>query len=300
MSDKSKVTISTAQSQYASLRRFNLFMGFLHLIQSILMFVLSKESLVDIKLWLPVIDAQQRTANLQPEKWYSVNLGYTISSFLLISAIAHFVTILPNVYEWYLKNLKLKVNLIRWFEYAISSSVMVYVIAILCGIQDGFLLFMLVVANASMNLFGAAMEMHNSALRQLSALKLTGQSDVTKVEMDFDDDKTFRPNWSSFIFGSFAGLMPWVVMGVYFFVSLDRLGDVENLPQRAKDALNTVRFIFPALFVFFNLFAINMVLQYKRVWKWKKYIFGEKTYIVLSLLAKSFLAWFIWGGTLRG
>jgi hypothetical protein len=144
------------------------------------------------------------------------------------------------------------------------------------------------------------MEMHNSALRQLSALKLTGQSDVTKVEMDFDDDKTFRPNWSSFIFGSFAGLMPWVVMGVYFFVSLDRLGDVENLPQRAKDALNTVRFIFPALFVFFNLFAINMVLQYKRVWKWKKYIFGEKTYIVLSLLAKSFLAWFIWGGTLRG
>jgi hypothetical protein len=42
-----------------------------------------------------------------------------------------------------------------------------------------------------------------------------------------------------------------------------------------------------------------MVLQYKRVWKWKKYLFGEKAYIILSLLAKSFLAWFIWGGTLR-
>ncbi|MBC7471727.1 MAG: hypothetical protein H7196_00470 [candidate division SR1 bacterium] len=66
-----------------------------------------------------------------------------------------------------------------------------------------------------------------------------------------------------------------------------------------KDTLNTVRFGFPGLFFFFNLFAINMVLQYKGIGKWKNYLFGEKVYIILSLLAKSFLAWFVWGGTLR-
>jgi hypothetical protein len=299
MSDNSKVTIATPQNEYASLRRFNLFMGFLHLVQSVLMFVLSKESLIDIKLWLPIIDTAQRTSNLQSEKWYSVNLGYTISSFLLLSAIAHFITILPNVYEWYLKNLKQKINLIRWYEYALSSSVMVYVIAIQCGIRDGFTLFLLCGVNACMNLFGAMMEMHNSALRKLSVLKQTGNSDIEKVQMDLDDDQNFKPNWAGFVYGSFAGILPWVVMGTYFFVSLNRLGSAENLPQRVKDVLNTVRFIFPTLFVFFNLFAINMVLQYKRVWKWKKYLFGEKAYIILSLLAKSFLAWFIWGGTLR-
>jgi hypothetical protein len=42
-----------------------------------------------------------------------------------------------------------------------------------------------------------------------------------------------------------------------------------------------------------------MFLQYKQVGKWKEYIWGEKMYILLSLIAKSFLAWFIWGGTLR-
>ena len=285
--------------EYKNLRKWNIVMGLLHLVQGLFMVFLSKETLTEISLWLPKIDASQRAATLVAEKWYSVNLGYTISAFLFLSAIAHFVTVLPNVYEWYLKNLKYKINLIRWYEYAISSSVMVYVIAIQCGIRDGFTLMLLCGVNAAMNLFGASMEMHNSALRKLSVLKQTGNSDIEKVEFDLDEDKEFKPNWSNFIYGCFAGILPWIVMGTYFFVSLDRLGDVEELPQRVKDVLNTVRFIFPTLFVFFNLFAINMILQYKKVGPWKKYLFGEKAYIILSLLAKSFLAWFIWGGTLR-
>jgi hypothetical protein len=50
--------------------------------------------------------------------------------------------------------------------------------------------------------------------------------------------------------------------------------------------------------LFFNSFAINMVLQYKKVGPWKDYLFGEKVYIVLSLLAKTALAWQIYAGTL--
>ena len=88
-------------------------------------------------------------------------------------------------------------------------------------------------------------------------------------------------------------------MGTYFFVSLDRLGNIDTLPDNVKNALKTVKFIFPALFIFFNCFAINMVLQYKKLGPWKNYLTGEKVYIILSLTAKSFLAWFIWGGTLR-
>ena len=42
-----------------------------------------------------------------------------------------------------------------------------------------------------------------------------------------------------------------------------------------------------------------MVLQYKKVWKWKNYLFGETVYIVLSLVAKSLLAWQVFAGTLR-
>gem|GEM_PF-1135464 len=66
---------------------------------------------------------------------------------------------------------------------------------------------------------------------------------------------------------------------------------VENL----KKGMNPVRF-----FVFFYIFAINMVLQYKKVGPWKDYLYGERVYIVLSLLAKSVLCWLIFTGTLAG
>lgn len=260
-------------------------MAGLHFLQGLVMVFLSKESLTQITYSLPSPNIQNRGVSLLTENWYQVNLGYTISSFLFLSAAAHLITILPQVYPWYLNKLKDKINLIRWFEYALSSSVMIYVIAILCGITDGFMLLLLVGLNAAMNLFGASMEMYNSLKR-----KLPNQSNT----------EIFKPEWSNFVYGCFVGILPWVVMSVYFFTSLDRLSELEELPQRVKDILNTVRFIFPTLFVFFNLFAINMVLQYKQIGRWKSYLFGEKVYILLSLTAKSFLAWFIWGGTLRG
>ena len=53
-----------------------------------------------------------------------------------------------------------------------------------------------------------------------------------------------------------------------------------------------------SLFVFFNIFAVNMVLQYKQVGKWRDYLFGEKVYILLSLTAKALLAWQVFANTL--
>ncbi|MEO7666996.1 MAG: heliorhodopsin HeR, partial [Dehalococcoidia bacterium] len=54
-----------------------------------------------------------------------------------------------------------------------------------------------------------------------------------------------------------------------------------------------------SLFVAFNVFAITMVLQYKRIGPWRDYLVGEKTYMVMSLVAKSLLAWQVFSGTLR-
>jgi hypothetical protein len=290
------------KNEYKNLRLWNGIMGFLHLIQGFVMLLVSKENPTQVVLNLPKPDFANRAINLVSENWYEVNLGYVISSFLFLSAFAHFLTILPRVYEWYIENLKNKINLIRWYEYAISSSVMIYVIAQLCNINDGMTLLLIVGVNACMNLFGASMEMHNSTLRKLSHNQTVVEKTLEGkkvVAVENHVQSTFRVNWSHFIYGCFAGVLPWIVMGVYFFVSLDRLGDVAELPQEVKDVLNTVQFIFPSLFLFFNCFAINMVLQYKEIGPWKNYLFGEKVYILLSLLAKSFLAWFIWGGTLR-
>jgi hypothetical protein len=289
-------------SQYKNLRFWNGIMGLLHLVQGFIMLLLSRDSLYQVQLYLPKPDVATRSFSIMAENWYQVNLGYTISSFLFLSALAHFVTILPKVYEWYIENLKQKINLIRWYEYAISSSVMIFVVAALCNINDGLTLLLLVGVNACMNLFGASMEMHNSALRKIAhsqqVIKTVkeGEKIISKMQ---ETISTFRPNWSSFVYGCFAGSLPWIVMGVYFYITLDRLGDLTELPDRVKEVLDTVRFIFPSLFLFFNCFALNMIAQYKEWGPWKEYVFGEKVYILLSLLAKSFLAWFIWGGTLR-
>jgi hypothetical protein len=41
-----------------------------------------------------------------------------------------------------------------------------------------------------------------------------------------------------------------------------------------------------------------MLLQYKKVGPWRDYLFGERMYVLLSLVAKSALAWQVFGGTL--
>jgi hypothetical protein len=269
----------TTHNEYKNLRLWNGIMGSLHLVQGLTMVFLSKKSLFQVVLNLPKPDFATKSIKLVAENWYQVNLGYVIASFLFLSAAAHFITILPGVYQWYITKIKEKINLIRWYEYALSSSVMIFVIAALCNIKDGMTLFLIVSINACMNLFGAMMELHNSSLRKLAKDQtvvetiLENGKKVTEIERT---QNTYRTNWTAFVFGSFAGIIPWVVMGVYFFVSLHRLGTVNDLPQNVKDVLQTVRWIFPSLFVFFNLFAINMILQYKEVGKWKSYIFGEK------------------------
>ena len=55
-----------------------------------------------------------------------------------------------------------------------------------------------------------------------------------------------------------------------------------------------------AQFVFFFSFGLNQWLQYSGVGPWSDYAFGEKSYLVLSLVAKSVLAWQIFGGSLAG
>ena len=93
-----------------------------------------------------------------------------------------------------------------------------------------------------------------------------------------------RPNWLSFGFGSFAGAIPWLAIVIYLLQG----GDVPGF----------VWGIFISLFIFFNTFAINMVLQYKEIGPWRNYLFGESVYVFLSLTAKSLLAWQIFAGTL--
>ena len=256
---------SSEDVKFGKLRKFNIVMGFLHSIQAGLMLWLSNSYSLPVELTLLKYDAATETLMRNTEVLFNLRLGPVIAMFLLASAIAHFSVSFGKGYPWYVRNLKKGINYARWIEYAVSSSLMIVVIAMLVGIYELSSLVLIFALNASMNLFGLMMELHNQT--------------------------TPKTNWTAFIIGCFAGIIPWIVMGIYFFGAILPYGD----------AVPTFVYgIFFSLAAFFNVFAIIMVLQYRAKGKWKNYLHGERMYIILSLTAKTALAWQVFGGTLRG
>lgn len=255
---------TATRSRFARLRAFNLTMGGLHLAQGLAMLALATSFALPVTS--SFLEMSGTTGKLEPDlqELLTIRLAPLVAAFLFISAVAHLTLSLPRVYDWYLANLRRGVNYARWAEYSVSSSVMIVVIAMLVGIYDIAALILLFALNATMILFGWLMELLNQHTRQT--------------------------NWLPFWFGSFAGAVPWIAIGIYLFAAGS--GGSGGPPT-------FVYVIYGSLFVFFNVFAINMLLQYKRVGRWRDYLFGERVYILLSLTAKSALAWQVFAGTLR-
>ncbi len=252
------------EARFVRLRIYNLLMGFLHLAQAIIVLILSNNFTLPITT--SFLSFLPETGKLWPVTDTAINLplGLMVALFLLISAVAHFTIVSPGVFGWYVNNLNKGINYARWYEYAFSASLMIVLIGMLCGIYDLAALLMAFTLTTVMNLCGLMMEVHNQ--------------------------DTLQINWTAYIIGCIAGIVPWVAIAVYFFGSL----------ATAEGSVPTfVYFILPTLFVFFFSFALNMVLQYRKIGPWRDYLFGERMYVLLSLVAKSALAWQVFAGTLR-
>jgi hypothetical protein len=259
------MSASPAKSQEVStdaklsrLRRFNIIMGFFHAVQGVAILLLANE------FALPVTATFLNNApGLEPPEIYElfeVRVAWGVVAFVFLSAIAHWIISSPGVYPWYVRNLEHGRNYARWIEYSVSSSVMVVLIAMLTGISTIGALAGIFAVNATMILFGLLMEHY---------------------------EQPGRPNWMSYWFGVFAGAVPWLIIAFYLWS-----------PSTDGSPPAFVYWIFVSLFVFFNSFAINMVLQYRQIGKWRDYLYGERAYIILSLVAKSLLAWQVFAGTL--
>jgi apolipoprotein N-acyltransferase len=179
---------------------------------------------------------------------------------MAISAGALLLIASPWVFPWYKRNLLESRNYGRWIEYFFSSSIMIVLISQICGISDIAALLAIFGINASMILFGALQEKY---------------------------EKPGGPSWLPFWFGCFAGIIPWIGILIYVIA-----------PGVNASPPGFVYGIIVSLFIFFNCFAINMVLQYKKAGAWRDYLFGEKVYIILSLTAKALLAWQVFANVL--
>lgn len=252
----------SAEEWSSRLRLGNLIVGLIHLTQAVALFILSNDFTLPITAsFLAGPPGSDLTA---PEVVWDVPIGPAVGFFLLLAAIDHILMALPGVNGWYNTNLRRGVNYARWWEYSVSASVMIVLIALITGVSNFGAIIAIFGANAAMILFGLLMERSNP-------------------------DKE-RPDWTPFLFGCLAGAVPWVIIAYQVVGAEDRAtgGGVPTF----------VYGIIASLFVLFNSFAINMVLQYKQVGRWRNYIFGEKAYIVLSLTAKTALAWQVFANTL--
>lgn len=253
------------QNELKKINRFNIIMGLLHFIQAIVVLMISDPNKGKMPITINYLNYSLELSKLIPEtkELFTVNLSWFIIAFFLLSSFAHFfiATLHKDKYEL---DLKIGINKIRWFEYALSASMMMIAISLLSGIYDLSTLFMIFVLDALMNLLGFVMEKENQGRKVVS--------------------------WTAYVLGCVAGIVPWIVFAIYVYGAGKYGGG--NIP-------NFVYWIYASIFIFFNSFAINMILHYKKTGPWKNYLFGEKIYIVLSLVAKSLLAWQVFAGTLR-
>jgi hypothetical protein len=250
-----------SRSQQNSLRRWNLGAAALHLAQAVVVVALATD------FSLPVTGAYLQgppgTIPQDPVVLFEITTGIAVAAFLALSALAHLL-VATAWWRGYLGDLAHHRNTARWVEYAFSSSLMIVLIAQLCGISDVAALLALFGVNTAMILFGWLQEKY---------------------------EEPGGHGWLPFVFGCIAGIVPWISIAVY--VAAPGSTSTAEPP-------GFVYAIIVSLFVFFNVFALNQWLQYRAKGRWADYLFGEKVYVFLSLTAKSALAWQVFAGALAG
>lgn len=258
-----------APARAKQLFNWNRILVVLHGIQAIVIVAISPTTaLVRFEGSYPIFSDGTLTAG--KELLFSFPLAYLVAAFFGLSALAHFLVAFPlkQRYEGWLAQ---QFNPMRWAEYALSSTLMIIGIASLSFITDAGALIAIGVCNASMNLFGWSMEEGN-----------IGRKNV---------------QWSHYIFGCIAGIAPWIAMFTTVGLSLANwpTGTTPN-GGNFEDFKPVLISIYATIFVLFNIFAVNMILQRRKIGRWKDYLHGERSYMILSLVAKTLLAWLVWTG----
>ena len=261
-------TVAVDAGRFRGLLRFNIIMGVLHAISGSAMVVFGNDFAIDVSTvnlngppGTPLADGTLQDVG-------SIPLAPATAAFLYLSAFFHFLVGSPLGSKGYRSELSHQRNRFRWVEYSISSTLMIVLIALITGLIDLAALIAIAGVNASMILFGWVMEMVNTP-------------------GDLEGDSVW---WAPFWFGCIAGATPWIAIAAYLVVNVSAEG--------GQGPPGFVYGIIVSIFLFFNSFALNQWLQYRRIGRWRDYLFGETVYIVLSLVAKSVLAWQIFANTL--
>ena len=252
---------ATTDTEISKLKRLNLIAGALHLASLLAILFLANDAKLPVNA-IYLTEAPGTGNFSDPINLFNLKIGYMVAAFLALSAFFHFFISSPAMFAKYTAGLKNHINVFRWVEYSMSSTIMIIVILQLNGTADYIALMGIAGVNVSMILFGWLQEKYTTP----------GDGDLL-------------PFW----FGCIAGIVPWLATLVNI---LSPKGPAESTTP------GFVYGIVISLFILFNCFAIVQYKQYKAQGKWANYLYGERRYIILSLVAKSLLAWQVFSGSL--
>lgn len=243
-----------------SLRKFNIVAGVFHSVLALL--ILSFSNSFSLPVTATYLAGPPGASFTEPVTLFSVRIGYAVALFLALSALFHFIVASKTFFDKYVDGLSKRINVFRWVEYSVSSTLMILLIAQITGISDFGALLAIAGVNASMILFGWLQEKYETP----------GSG-----------------GWLPFIFGCIAGIVPWLIVMVAVLS-----------PGSPSDATPPafVYGIIISIFLLFNSFALIQYKQYRAQGRWRDYLRGERAYIILSFTAKAALALQIFANTL--
>lgn len=276
--DESTLDLEQAEwdLQMDSLWRRNQLLGALHLFNGVAGFTLSqtvdnmKEFTIPLTTLFLDWDRDTSTATQELKVVWNFQFVAWTSMFAFMSAAAHFWVL----WKWdkYTTDLARGLNRFRWWEYAVSSSLMIMLIAMLFGVYDVYSQIFIGCINAAMNLFGDIMEVRNAG----------------KKPEDVD--------WVPFIYGGIAGSYSWIIIFTFMLGS----PGVDGAPW-------FVWVILATYIILFFTFPWTMYNQYAQNGKYNNelypllknggYLMGERHYGYLSLVAKTLLVWLVISGS---
>lgn len=194
---------------------------------------------------------------------FDLNIGYLVALLLLVSA-AEYALVASLYRKQYESEIVRGINRLRWIQEAIVPSILFVTVALLVGIYDLSTLLMIAVLSTVLHLLASYIELKNAGKK--------------------------TAHWAVGRTAALTGITPFIVLAVYT-VSTSVYGSV-HLPAYVYGVLGT-------LLLMFAVFTTNYILQRRGQGRWADYLFGERIYMIINIIAKSALAWQIFAGLLH-
>lgn len=241
-----------------------------------------------------------------------ISLSYTMCLFSALTCFAHLYLVFN--FQKYKKWIEIdQIQYARWIEYSITSSIMVTSLAGIAGITGIEELIPIFLLSSVTNILGLGIE----------STKPNGKIDHKNIRKILFLVATITHSYPWYrIFSNFLGLLknisenksglkkcpinPYNITGDEKDKVEDKYKKIKKLILNRLDQISgfspLIKTGLIGLFVIYFSFPINMLNQYFRNngnITPENYIKGEKRYIILSMVAKSFLSWVLFLASFR-